>query len=189
MKNAILGLITCLLSTQLYSSEHKQFENDKICIIKASASSQEEVNFYNDIYPQVVIPIKESSITRLDENGHTTKIQVSPGQAMYFNPEDEKLTHKLTESADFIIIQIKDNSPPLKKEKDSHDISIEIKLNCPMSNELKSFVSSIPPKGNYTVSYDEWATSFKKNINELIKLVESEEIHHSWWSAKTDFDN
>lgn len=189
MKKIVSGLILCLLSMKLNSSEQIQFENDKICVLKATTSSEEEVNFHNEIYPQVVIPLRESVISRLDENGRVTKIKLSPGQTLYCNPDEEQVTHSTGEPLDFIIIRIKDISPSLKNEKDSYDISVEIKLNCPMSKELKSFASSMPPKGNYTSSYDLWKISFRKNMEELIHLVESEKVFHSWWSVKTDGEN
>ncbi len=55
-----------------------------------------------------------------------------------------------------------------------------------MGTELKDFVKSIPPAGNYSSSFDEWKSSFIHNMTQLIRLVESEKVFNSFWSVKTD---
>ena len=72
------------------------------------------------------------------------------------------------------------------EEEKSHEITIEIKINCPMSEELNQFVKSIPENGDYSVGFCEWKSSFITNMTQLIHLVESEKIHNSSWSVKTD---
>lgn len=68
----------------------------------------------------------------------------------------------------------------------SHEITIEIKIACPMSAELETFVQSIPKAGTYSTSLEEWKSSFINNMTQLIQLVESEKFYHSFWSVKTD---
>lgn len=74
----------------------------------------------------------------------------------------------------------------LQADGDSHEISIDIKINCPMSDEVMDFVMSIPPSGDYASSYDEWKSSFIHNMTQLIRLVESEKVYNSSWSVKID---
>ena len=70
--------------------------------------------------------------------------------------------------------------------ENSHDISINIKINCPTSDEFQEFVKSIPPEGNYYSSFNEWKSSFVNNMNQLIHLVESGKIFNSSCSINTD---
>lgn len=72
-----------------------------------------------------------------------------------------------------------------KPTEKTQDITIEIKLNCPMSPELESFVKSMPKAGNYSASYEEWQSSFSKNMHELLKLIESKKVYSSYWTVKT----
>jgi hypothetical protein len=67
-----------------------------------------------------------------------------------------------------------------------HDITIEIKLKCPTSEEFEKFMKSVPPAGSYSSTWNEWKSSFINNMNQLIDLVESEKISNSFWSVKTD---
>lgn len=71
-------------------------------------------------------------------------------------------------------------------EEKPHVITIEIKVSCPMSPELDAFVKSIPKAGNYSSSYEEWESSFSNNMHQLLKLIESKKVYHSYWSVKTD---
>lgn len=73
-----------------------------------------------------------------------------------------------------------------EKKIPSHDIAIEIKINCPKSEELTKFIESIPPYGERSANFDEWKSSFIHNMTQLIKLIESEKVYSSYWSAKVD---
>ncbi len=68
----------------------------------------------------------------------------------------------------------------------AHDIVIGIKINCPESVEYEEFVKSIPPGGDYATGFEEWKTSFIRNMTQLIQLVESGKIYNSRWSVNTD---
>lgn len=67
-----------------------------------------------------------------------------------------------------------------------HEIAVDIRIDCPMSQELEEFVQSIPTAGNYSSPFGEWKSSFVHNMTQLIRLVESEKIRNSFWSVKTD---
>ncbi len=75
------------------------------------------------------------------------------------------------------------------EEKKTHEISMEIKISCPMSDGLQEFVNSIPEISSQSVSFEEWKKSFVNSMTQLIKLVENEKIAASFWSAKTDIDS
>ena len=67
----------------------------------------------------------------------------------------------------------------------THDIVLQIQLNCPESQEFSDFVASIPAAGQHTVSFEEWKTSFVANMNALIALVENGQINQSTWGVNT----
>jgi hypothetical protein len=66
-----------------------------------------------------------------------------------------------------------------------HDIAVEIKIRCPMSDEFAKFAQSIPDPQREHVTFEEWKSSFINSMSELIRLVESGKVNNSWWSAKT----
>lgn len=74
----------------------------------------------------------------------------------------------------------------LECDEKSHEITIDIKINCPMSSELMEFVKSIPPSGEYFSTYEEWKSSFINNMTQLFQLIESEKVHSTYWSVKAD---
>lgn len=88
----------------------------------------------------------------------------------------------------FLSLQIKalDYKDQCEKDENSHEIAIEIKINCPMSIEFMNYVNSIPPAGNCSTNFEEWKSSFIQNMTQLMHLVESEKIFNSIWSVKTD---
>lgn len=72
------------------------------------------------------------------------------------------------------------------EEEKTHDIAIEININCPMSEELANFVKSIPEEGTRSTTYEEWKSSFVNNMTQLIRLIESGKVYNSSWGVKTD---
>ncbi len=191
MKSALLGLI-CLASASIQALEYEpQFENDQISVAKAKIQPHEEIGLHRDAYPQVVIALKGGIITRLEADGRVIEVHFPTGVAVIreADPQDElhKSVNNSSESVELVIIQLK-NSPPTAehKKENSHDISVNVKINCPASDEFQEFVKSIPPAGNYSSSFNEWKSSFVNNMNQLVHLVESEKIFNSWWSVNTD---
>jgi hypothetical protein len=85
----------------------------------------------------------------------------------------------------FLSLNAQANAETVKKEKGAHDIAIEIKIICPMSEEYKQFVESIPVEGEYRTDFTEWKSSFINNMNKLISLVESGNVCDSSWSVTT----
>lgn len=71
-------------------------------------------------------------------------------------------------------------------KKEPHEVTIEVKIKCPMSEELKEFVKSIPAPDEQSVSFDDWKESFTTSMEHFIRLVESGKICDAHWSAKTD---
>lgn len=72
------------------------------------------------------------------------------------------------------------------EEEKTHDITVQIKLNCPNSPELAAFVTSIPDPGQHMVTFEEWKTSFLNSMNHLVDLIESEQVNNCHWSAGTE---
>ncbi len=71
-------------------------------------------------------------------------------------------------------------------ENTAHEVLIEIKIKCPMSEELKAFVKSIPDPESQSVGLEEWKASFISNMTRLMDLVESKKMFDAHWSVKTD---
>lgn len=180
------------LAFQMEALEYEQqFENDQISIGKATIAPHEEIGFHRDMYPQVVIALKGGTITRLEADGRTTDVKFPTGKAVFKEADPENEQHRSvnnsSETVELIIIQLKNStSVTTKADEKSHEITIDIKISCPMSPELKDFVKSIPPAGNYSSSFEEWKSSFVNNMTQLIRLVESEKVFNSFWSVKTD---
>ena len=188
----ILALLMCFLSLQMQALEYEQqFENDQICIGKAKIAPQEEIGLHRDAHPQVVIALKGGIITRLEADGRTTDVKFPTGTAVFRDADPENELHRSvnnsSEPVELIIIQLKNKSPiNTKADEKSHEIAIDIKMTCPMSNELEDFVKSIPLADNYSSSFEEMKFSFVNNMTQLIRLVESEKVFNSFWSVKTD---
>ncbi len=188
----VLFTLMCSLSFQMQALEYEQqFENDQICIAKATIAPHEEIGLHRDMYPQVVIALKGGIITRFEADGRIIDVKFPTGKAIFKEADPENEQHhsvnNSSEPVELIIIQLK-NSMPIntKADEKSHEIAIDIKINCPMSTELKDFVKSIPITGNYSSSFEEWKSSFVNNMTQLIRLVESEKVFNSSWSVKTD---
>lgn len=188
----ILAALMCFLSFEMQALEYeKQFENDQICIGKAKIAPHEEIGLHRDEYPQVVIALKGGTITRLETDGRTKDLKFPTGETVFRDADPENELHRSVNNSsqpiELIIIQLKNNTPiNAKADEKSHEISVDIRINCPMSTELQDFVKSIPSAGNYSSSFEEWKSSFINNMTQLIRLIESEKVYHSSWSVKTD---
>ena len=85
-----------------------------------------------------------------------------------------------------IVFFIVSSSSILYAEKEQfHEITVEIKIKCPLSEELKEFADSVPTE-NGSTSLDEWRYSFSNTMTRLINLVESQKIASSSLSIKID---
>ncbi len=69
--------------------------------------------------------------------------------------------------------------------KGPREVTVEIKLTCPMSEELTEFMKSIPQTSEDSTSLDEWQTSFANSMTKLIQLVKSGKMESSLWTADT----
>lgn len=180
------------LSLEMQALEYEQqFENDQICIAKAKMAPHEEIGLHRDMYPQVIVALKGGTITRFEADGRAVDVKFPTGTAVFREADPEHELHRSvnhsSESVELIIIQLK-NNPIVKQKTDenSHNIAIDIRINCPTSPELDEFVKSIPPEGNYSSDFEEWRSSFISNMTQLIHLVESRKVFNSFWSVKTD---
>lgn len=160
----------CALSFQMQALDYEQqFENDQICIGKATIAPNEEIGLHRDLYPQVVIALKGGTITRIEPDGRKVDVKFPTGKAVFREADPENEQHRSvnnsSEPVELILIQLKNcaamNS---KKEENSHEIDIEIKINCPKSKEFENFVESIPLSGNHSSSFEEWKSSFVNNM-------------------------
>lgn len=69
------------------------------------------------------------------------------------------------------------------EEEKTHDITVQIQINCPESAEFTQFVQSIPEAGHHSTTFEEWKSSFITNMTRLIALVESEQVNNSSWGV------
>lgn len=179
------------LSFELSSLEYaKQFENDQITIVRVKISPHEEIGLHRDNYPSVITVLQGGTITRLEADGRTTDITLPTGATVVrkADPENEfhKTVNNTSEPVELMIVQLKNNTAITNANDHLHEVAIEIKIDCPLSPELKDFAKSIPPAGSQSASFEDWKNSFVNNMTKLIHLVQSEKISHSFWSAKTD---
>jgi len=188
----LLGLICLAFATVQAVEYQNQFENDQICVAKVKIEPLEEIGLHRDAYPQLVTALKGGTITRLEADGRIVEVEFPTGVTVIrdADPRDElhKSVNNSTEPVELIVIQLK-NSPPIlsNKRENSYDISVNININCPPSDEFDEFVKSIPTSADYlTNSFDEFKSSFVNNMNRLINLVESEKVFDSCWSVYTD---
>ncbi len=80
----VLAILMCSLSFQIQALEYEQqFENDQICIGKATIAPYEEIGLHRDTYPQVIIALKGGTITRLETDGRTTDVKISNRQSCF----------------------------------------------------------------------------------------------------------
>jgi hypothetical protein len=68
-------------------------------------------------------------------------------------------------------------------DEKTHDITVQIQINCPESDEFTAFEQSIPEPGQRSNTFEEWKTSFVANMNRLISLVESGQVNGSSWGV------
>ncbi len=68
-------------------------------------------------------------------------------------------------------------------EEKTQDITIQIQINCPVSDEFAEFAKSVPPAGHHVESFDEWKVSFIASMQRLIDLVESEKVNNCGWGV------
>ncbi len=188
MKTIILAL-TYLISFNAWALDYESlFENNEISICKVSIKPHEEIDLHRDAYPQIVVALKGGTITRLEADGTTTDVVFPTGVAVSRGVDPENELHRSinnsSEPVELIITQLKnvqpkDKNPPIN----SHDVSVNIQINCPNSDEYAAFLKSIPTKNSD--SFEEWKSSFIDNMGQLINLVESEKVFNSCWSVNT----
>ncbi len=70
--------------------------------------------------------------------------------------------------------------------QNSQDIALDIRINCPMSDEYEEFLNAIPTPGSHTVDYEEWKASFIDSMTKLINLLESDQVNTSFWSVTAE---
>lgn len=176
MKNILLRVI-CLAFSSIQAFEYElQFENDQISVAKAKMEPHEEIGLHRDVYPQVVVSLKGGTITRLEADGTITEVHFPTGVAVIREADPEDVLHKSvnnsSESVELLMIQLKNSAPVVeRREENSHDISVNIKINCPASDEFQEFVKSTPSTDSDSSSFDEWKSSFIYNMDQLIHLV------------------
>ncbi len=72
------------------------------------------------------------------------------------------------------------------EEEKTHDITLQIQINCPVSDEFAAFAKSVPPAGHHVESFDEWKASFIASMHNLIDLVESEKVNNCGWGVNIE---
>lgn len=185
----LLGLF-CLVFLNAQALEYApQFENDQISVSRVKIEPHEEIGLHRDAYPQIVIASKGGTITRMEADGQSWDVHFPTGVAVFRKPDPENEMHKSmnksSEPIELLIVQMK-NIPTFAKNgsENSHDISVNIQIHCPPSDEFEDFVRSVP-RNDDASDFNDWKLSFIKNMNQLIHLVESGKVSNSWWSVQT----
>lgn len=68
-------------------------------------------------------------------------------------------------------------------EEKTHDIQLQIQINCPESEQFAEFLKTIPEPGHHAQSFEEWKAMFLANMNSLVALVESEAVNNCAWGV------
>ncbi len=71
-------------------------------------------------------------------------------------------------------------------EEKTHDITLQIHINCPESEEFMDFVKTVPEPGHHAKDFEEWKESFIANMTRIIALVESEQVNNCSWGVNTE---
>jgi len=188
----LLTALTCLFAFEIQAIEsEKLFENYQIRMVKVKVQAGEEIGLHRDEHPQVVFALKGGTITRLEADGSKTDVQFPTGQTVLRNVDPINEMHRSvnngSEDIELIIVQLKSTSTlPKTLDDNTHEVAVDIHIQCPMSDELKSFVKSIPENDTTPPTFDEWQSSFVNNMTQLIRLVKSGKVRHSEWSVQTD---
>lgn len=178
-------LLACFASVQLFGIECESlFENDVVNVSRVVMDAHEEVGEHRDALPRIVIGLKGGVVTRLEANGTETKVAFPTGVAVRLGIDPEGELHRAVnhgdEAVELLVIQMK------QKPEHTHDIAVDIRINCPKGEEYKAFCDSIPASGDYDSSFEEWKNSFTHNMTRLLELVESGKLTTSWWSVVTN---
>lgn len=71
-------------------------------------------------------------------------------------------------------------------EEKTHDITLQIQINCPESQEFLDFVKTVPEPGHHAKDFEEWKQSFVANMTRIIALVESEQVNNCSWGVNSE---
>lgn len=63
------------------------------------------------------------------------------------------------------------------------DVVLNIRLNCPPSEELEAFLAAVPQQE--TANLEEWRTGFVHSMGKLLQLVESKNVNKASWKVHT----
>ncbi len=110
MKKLLLTL--SLLSIKATTLEYvKQFENEKTTAAYVKIMPQEVIGDHYDQYPAIVVALKGGTITRLEADGSTTRVEFPTGQSVFRPAETPAQMHKSVnegaEPIELIIVQLK----------------------------------------------------------------------------------
>jgi len=72
------------------------------------------------------------------------------------------------------------------EQEKTHNVTIQVQINCPVSDEFLEFAKSVPPAGQHTESFDDWKASFVASMTRLIQLVESEKVNNCGWGCNIE---
>ncbi|QVL56241.1 MAG: hypothetical protein KFB95_03315 [Simkaniaceae bacterium] len=194
-----LVMFACLLSFGLHTLEYeRQFENDQICVSKVKVLPHEKIDEHRDDYSQMIIALKGGTITRIEQDGRLIDVDFPTGATVFRKADPEGELHRAvnnsSETVELIVIQFKEGTKDSKENRklavgagnDPYEVAVDIRIDCPMSEELQAFRDSIPVGGPCVANFEEWKLSFIENMTKLIQLVESEQVANSNWSVHVD---
>lgn len=164
-----------------------QFEDSKVIVVRAKIEAHETAELHRDDIPHLVTAIKGGVLTRIEADGTENVVAFPTGVTIYRDKdpigEYHRTENRSDEAVELIIINLKP-SPMYGfiKNAGTKDIHIEIDLNCPPSEELDNYIQSVATDSGMVEQFD-WQNSFKRSMNELFKLVDSENFNEAIWSS------
>ena len=147
MQKIFLGL-ACFLAIEMHALEYvEQYKDDQIGISRVKILPQEEIGLHRDIFPQVVVALQGGTLTRLEADGREVDVEFPTGVAVLRQPdagtELHRTVNKSSEPIELIITQLYNRNPLALegKKENTHDIAVDIRINCPNSEEYDKFVT------------------------------------------------
>lgn len=111
MRNIFLAL-ACLIPFIAQALEvEKQFENEKISVLKVRLEAGEEIGLHRDEYPRVVIGLQGGTIHRIEQAGTCNEIVFPTGKAVFLEAdpvgEQHRAVNKTDQAIEVIVVQLK----------------------------------------------------------------------------------
>lgn len=111
MKYIFLAL-ACLIPFAAQALEvEKQFENEKVSVLKARLEAGEEMGLHRDEYPRIVIGLQGGTIHRIEQGGTCKEVVFPTGKAVFLEAdpvgEQHRAVNRTDQAIEVVVVQLK----------------------------------------------------------------------------------